>query len=546
MHNPEKDSKTTEYISLESMCFKLREIEHINNTVTEWGLRLQFIESHILIIAGSGQGWLTVDGRFIELRQGSAYICTPGQLIETSAHSFDERGLYYLRFDVIEDTGLSVDDRPIVKRDSQFPVKDEVIVSSPVSVNALCETICHNLQNEDRLERFRSQILFHELLHTILHDALLVQGNDSERALEYVKAYIEQHYQEELTIEHLAKVAGLSSRHFMRLFKKRFAYSAIDYLTAYRIEQAQQLMRTGGEHRLRDIARHVGYHDDIYFRRKFKQVSGIPPAAFMKYSRKKVVAYHPSNIGQLIALQVTPCAAPADHPWTGYYQRKYHTNSVLALSSNDSIKREELRLAHPDFIVGIDCLVSAEEQAALREIAPTFLVPWLENDWRVHLRSISQFLDQTAAAEIWIDKYERKARFVREQVRYTIKDDSLLILRISGDRYHVLGNRSLGTVFYDDLQVVPTQGVDLMKTDQQITPVQLTALDADRLLLIVDQDALSQSHWHTLMHSELWRDLKAFRNRRVDFLPSYPWIEYTAFTHDLMLNEALKLWRDRT
>ena len=44
----------------------------------------------MLIVAASGQGWLTVDGQFIELRQGGVYVCLPGQLIEAAAHSFDE------------------------------------------------------------------------------------------------------------------------------------------------------------------------------------------------------------------------------------------------------------------------------------------------------------------------------------------------------------------------------------------------------------------------------------------------------------------------
>ncbi|NEW05860.1 AraC family transcriptional regulator [Paenibacillus sp. SYP-B3998] len=541
----DRNIENTTYISLEDMWFKLREISHIKNNLNEWEIRLQFIESHMLIVAASGQGWITVDGQFIELREGSVYVCTPGQLIEAAAYSFDERGFYHLRFDVIGDVESSNNPIQIVKRDSRFPVKGEVIVSSPVSVNALCETICDCFQGEDRLKRFRSQILFQEVLYNILQDALLVQGNDLEAVLEGVKAYIEQHYQQELTIEHLAKVAGISSRHFMRLFKKRYGRSAIDYLTVFRIKQAQQLMRTGGEYRLQDIARHVGYQDDIYFRRKFKQISGIPPATFMRNNRQKIVAYHMFNIGQLIPLQITPCAAPADHPWTDYYQRKYQTDSVLPLSSDDLIKREELRLADPDFIIGIDILVSAEEQAKIKEIAPTFFVPWMENDWRKHLRLIAQFLDKTTVAETWLENYERKARFVSEQVKYTVKDDSLLILRITGDRYNVLGCRSLDTVFYDDLHIVPARGVDRMKPDQQVTPAQLADFDADRLLLILDEDALSKSSWQTLMHSEPWRGLKAVRNGRVDFLPPYPWVEYTAFTHELILDEALKLWRNR-
>ncbi|MBP1989890.1 helix-turn-helix domain-containing protein [Paenibacillus eucommiae] len=535
------------YDSLDGMWFMLREIEQIKNGTTDWELRMQFLESHLLLIMASGKGRLTIDGRFIELRQGSVYVCAPGQLVEAAVDALDERGFFYVRFDVSEDSSSADSHVQLVKRDSRFPVKGEIIASSPVSISVLCETICRCFGEQDRLQRFRSQIYFQELLYILLQDALLIQDSGTEVILEYMKSYIEEHYQDELTIEHLAKVAGISSRHFMRLFKKRVGCSAIDYLAIFRIKQAQQLMRKEGEHRLKDIARHVGYQDDIYFRRKFKHITGVPPAAFMKSSRQKIIAYHSLNIGQLIALQITPYAAPSDHPWTDYYRRKYQTDSVLPLSSNETISREELRRAAPDYIIGIDSFVSAGEQAKLGEIAPSFFVPWLNNNWREHLCLIAQFLDKNAEAEVWLENYENKARFVREQVKSVIKEDSLLILRISGDRYNVLGSRSLDAVFYDDLHIVPAHGIDRNLSDQlQYTAPDLLAnFDADRILLIVDEDALSQTTRQTLQHSQPWSELKAVRNKRVDFLPAYPWLEYNAFTHELLLDEALKLWRDR-
>ncbi|OBZ18504.1 hypothetical protein A8L34_02685 [Bacillus sp. FJAT-27264] len=545
MVDVDNNFRQKEYASLEGLCFKLREMEHIKHQANPWELRLQFIESHMILVAASGQGWLTIDGKFTELRQGNVYVCAPGQLVEAAVNAFDERGFYYIRFDIMEDEGSSSHSMQIIKKNSPFPAKGEVIVTSPVSVHSLCDTICQYMQDEDRLRRFRGQILFQELLYTILQDAHLVEGNDSETALEFVKDYIEQHYQQELTIDHLARVAGISTRHFMRLFKKRYGYSAIDYLAVYRIERAQQLMRSGGQHRLRDIARHVGYHDDIYFRRKFKQISGVPPATFMKNSRGKVVAYDFPNIGQLIALQMNPYAAPADHPWTDYYRRKYPLNTLLPLSSNQSIKREEIRQAKPDFIIGIDILVPSEEQDLLKGIAPAYFVPWVDNDWRTHLRLIGQFLDKTVAAEMWMEKYDRRALFVREQVKNVFQEDRLLILNVTDDRYSVLGKRSLGTVFYDDLQIASVQGLDLLRTDQQLTPDELADLDPDRLLLIVNEDTQSQINWRTLMNSTLWSDLKAVRSGKVDFLPAYPWVEYTAFTHELLLDEVLKIWRDR-
>ncbi|WP_162160674.1 helix-turn-helix domain-containing protein [Paenibacillus gorillae] len=481
------------------------------------------------------------------MREGRSYVCSPGQLVEGFLQSFDERGFYELRFDVISDDGVTGDYTDRVRQEESFPVKGEVIASSPVSIIVLCERIAEHLRrDEDVLKRFRGQIYFQELLYMILEDALLLKERDSEAALEHTKRYIEEHYQLDLKIEHLTKVAGMSERHFMRLFKKRYGCSAIEYLTIYRISQAQQLMRSGGQYRLKDIARHVGYHDDAYFRRKFTQVSGIPPAAFMRNCKLRIVAYHPAIIGQLLALKVIACAAPSDHPWTDYYNRKFERNNVLPLSTDTSLKLTELKLAAPDFIIGLDNLTTMEEEAGLRNIAPVLLLPGEEMDWRSHLTLIAQFLNKRGAADAWLEHYERRARFVAEQITPDIHGDRLLVLRINGAGAEILGRRSVSTVFYDDLRMQPAAGVEDIEKNRQITIAQVGKYHADRLLLFVDENVHPTISKQSLMRSEQWRAIPAVRNGRVDVLPVYPWTEYTAFTNELMLDEVLKLWRDRT
>ncbi|AZN41770.1 helix-turn-helix domain-containing protein [Paenibacillus albus] len=547
MDDRNKNKEHHVYAAIESLLFKLRDITHMNQHMTDGDLKLQFIEKHMMLVMASGKGRLLIDGYFVELRQGSVYVLKPGHLVEAAIHSLDERGFYILGFDVFRDdsTTTSSDGIQRISRNSPFPLQGEVVVSSPVSVHIASRTIDQYMKSGEPLKRFRSQILFQELIETILEEALLVQAAGLDAALEYAKGYIEQHFQQELTIEQLAKLVGVSSRHFMRLFKKRYGSGAIDYLTFYRIKQAQQLIRSSGQDRLRDIARYVGYQDDIYFRRKFRQISGIPPAAYLKNSRKKIIAYHNANIGQLLALQIMPFAAPAAHPWTDYYRRKYETDSVIPLSSVEQVKKEEIVRSSPDFIIGIDIHASVEEQNEMKEIAPAYFVPWMENDWRMHLRLIAKFLDMSAIAEVWLTNYDRKARFVREEVRDTVKDDCLLILRISGEGCTILTSRSLATVFYDDLLLLPANGVDRMKPDQQVKPSELAAFAADRILLIVDENSQSQLTWQSLSNSEVWNSLDAVATNRVAVIPAYPWIEYTAFTNELILDEALKLWRNR-
>jgi len=549
LFNEIQNAKHHTYASLEGMCFKAREIKHIhkNNSSNEWKLRSQFLKSYMMIVIASGRGWLTIDGRFIELREGRTYFCSPGQLVEGSLQSFDERGFYEVRFDVILDDEVVGDYTVNLKQKELFPIKGEVIASSPVSIILLCERMSNYLQSEDDLlKRFRGQIYFQELLYTIFQDAKAPKEHDSETALELTKSYIEEYYHLDLKIEHLTKVAGMSERHFMRLFKKRYGCSAIEYLTIYRISQAQQLMRSGAQYRLKDIARHVGYNDDAYFRRKFKQVSGIPPAAFMRNSKLKIVAFHPEIIGQLLALKIIPCAAPSEHPWTDYYQRKFETNNVLPLSTDTSLKLAELRLLAPDFIIGLDHLLTVEDQANLREIASVLLLPREEKDWRSQLTTIAQFLNKKGAADAWLEHYERKARFVAEQITPDIFGERLLILRMNGAGLEMLGNRSIQTVFYDDLRLQPAVGDAYGKRDIQITISEVAEYTADRLLLFIDENGHPEISKQALMRSEKWRIIPAVRNGRVDVLPVYPWTEYTAFTNELMLDEVLKLWRNRT
>ncbi|MHA7964770.1 helix-turn-helix domain-containing protein [Paenibacillus sp. CAU 1782] len=335
------------YDDLNRMVFKLRSVSGSEPGSSDWGLRVQFLHCHTLLFVPSGQGWITVDGKFIEVTAGGIYVGFPGQYVEASLHSLDERGLYWMAFDVLEEKGMNTEGLQVDHTSSRFPSKSELISDSPVSLALLCKNMEQQWAKGTSLQRFGAQVAFHELLYRILEQESTARDrhSNSDESLEHVKEYLERNYGEKITIDDLAKVARMSPRHFMRLFKKRYGYSAMNYLTVHRIKKAQMLMLQGGNYSLKDIARNVGYQDDMYFRRKFRQLSGIPPAAFMRNCRRKIVAYHASAIGSLLALKVIPYAAPESHPWADYYRRKYETDNVLSLSLDESERLEQLRMA---------------------------------------------------------------------------------------------------------------------------------------------------------------------------------------------------------
>lgn len=92
-------------------------------------------------------------------------------------------------------------------------------------------------------------------------------------------------YAEELTLEQIAKVAGMSRAKFAAEFKKILGVTPFDYLTSYRIAQAQKLLRKNIS--VKAVALDVGYLSVPSFNRKFKEIIGRSPKEWLSGSYLK-------------------------------------------------------------------------------------------------------------------------------------------------------------------------------------------------------------------------------------------------------------------
>ncbi|GGH42012.1 HTH-type transcriptional activator Btr [Paenibacillus silvae] len=536
---------------LDKLHFSLIEFQAASTSQSEPGWRLgkHFLESYLLLFAASGEGWLTVDGQFIELRSGAFYIGLPGQLVEAVFHGKDKRGLYLMKFSVTFDGEMidtSVQD--MMKQIYMQSNNSEISCSSPAAVRLLCQDIEELNRSAEGLKRYYGQIRFQELLYLMFSDMLHVETQETLLPVEQVKHYIEQHHMEKITIQDMAEAARMSSRHFMRLFKKRYGCSAVDYLTIYRIKQAQIMMRNDHSLRLKEIATCVGFTDEMYFRRKFKQISGLPPAAFIRNSKQRIAAVHPLAIGTLLALQVIPCAAGANHPWTAYYRRKYETDKVTPLVDTEDGALQQLEAIRPDYIIAFREEMSHNMMQHLSSLAPVCVLSHADGNWRHHLITAAECLNRSAAAEVWLQRYEQKAAALRSQLSEQILKDTLLIISIQEACIHVMGPRTIASVFYTDLQLLAPEGIEHVwqKHHLQMSDLSdLAHLSIDRALVIVGEDAASRQTWLELSDSEIWQSTKAAQQGSISMMHPGVLLEDTAFTHDLMLDEVLNMWHHR-
>lgn len=94
-------------------------------------------------------------------------------------------------------------------------------------------------------------------------------------------SYIENHFNEKITIEMLARVAHYSARHFSRIFKETYGQTPIEYVISLRIEYACKMLKNSTSS-LSEIALKSGFGDSNYFCRIFKKHTGITPNKFRK------------------------------------------------------------------------------------------------------------------------------------------------------------------------------------------------------------------------------------------------------------------------
>lgn len=107
----------------------------------------------------------------------------------------------------------------------------------------------------------------------------------TDRQKKYVKKfqdvlnYIDQHYAEKLSLEHLADSIGFSKCHFSRLFKEYTDFTFCDYLNYRRIKAAEELLKKP-ELSITEIALQSGFSSISTFYRIFKQMENCSPSEY--------------------------------------------------------------------------------------------------------------------------------------------------------------------------------------------------------------------------------------------------------------------------
>ena len=121
----------------------------------------------------------------------------------------------------------------------------------------------------------------------------IVDGSDKRSYMGYVTQalhYIDQHYQEELSIREIADYIGVSGDYFSRQFKQVTGIAPVEYLRRYRFARAMELLAAGES--VTDVSRQVGFRNLCHFSREFKNQLGVTPSQYRKQYAEQQLMQH--------------------------------------------------------------------------------------------------------------------------------------------------------------------------------------------------------------------------------------------------------------
>ena len=233
----------------------------------------------------SGTGTLMADNakgetQTYSIKSGQGFLVFPGQITTYIADQNLPWEYVWIEFD-----GLRV---------------KEALDLTELSVN----TPVYHSHSKDLREQLMNEMLyivhhakespFHLIGHLYLFLDYLTQSAKSKKLVQsskmsdyYIKEainYIEQNFQNNITIEDIAAICGINRSYFGKIFRNSIGRSPQEFLMNYRMVKATELLKLTSLS-IAEIGSAVGYENQLHFSRAFKTIYGVSPREWRNQHR---------------------------------------------------------------------------------------------------------------------------------------------------------------------------------------------------------------------------------------------------------------------
>lgn len=236
--------------------------------------------------------FLSGDGRCLTTRD--TYVMQPGYIYVISPHTLhmmqydhqESHSMYHVYFtqaileEIEQECSLHLS--PYLQHFFSLRTGDELRSRLDYALSF------YNLNSKSAIDQAIQQTLIKCILLTMAKQ--ITPSQDSPHTgvtpplVSRVMEYIDQHYDEELTLEVISTAFHCSKCYLCRLFSQTTHRTIISYLNSIRIQNACRLLRQTNLS-ISQISNLTGYNSTAYFDRQFRRYTGQTPSTFIEQHR---------------------------------------------------------------------------------------------------------------------------------------------------------------------------------------------------------------------------------------------------------------------
>lgn len=233
------------------------------------------LESYLFFVVEHGKGSLMYGGKQYELGTGD---CVMIDCRQNYAHSTAD-DLWTIRWVHFTGPSMPVIYNKYLERGGRPAFHPEQTFEQYCSI---LKQIYETAMSDSYVRDMEINTLLSEMLTYLMKDAWNPDSeeNSKERTdISAVKAYLDLHSSEKITLDELSEHFFLEKTYLSRLFKDTYGTSPIDYVIQNRITNAKTKLRFT-DMTIEEIAYACGFNSSTYFSRIFRKIENMSPREY--------------------------------------------------------------------------------------------------------------------------------------------------------------------------------------------------------------------------------------------------------------------------
>ncbi len=239
----------------------------------------------------SGEGKYRIDDRIYDVREGDLVIINSGVMhqalfcpqVEVPTTEF------FVGFSNIRISGCPANYMPLPN--------GECVLHTTGELSQRLFRLCSSMEAENAVRRQGRYFMLKSYLIQMLLLVIREQCEPMERprgcdfetanrkyVVDKIVEYIEDHYNEKISLDQIAENMYLSPFYISRIFKSETGSAPIRRLINIRLEKAKELLEGGYQGSIQEVAAMVGYDDAYHFSKLFKKRYGVSPSQVRRNS----------------------------------------------------------------------------------------------------------------------------------------------------------------------------------------------------------------------------------------------------------------------